>query len=219
MKSTEQRYSTHVSVPADEGIRVDEAVTIDRPIAEVYSFWSRLENLPRFMRHVESVVPLDEVHSHWRVKTIGGKVVQWDAEIIEKRENEMISWRSVPGADVDNAGSVWFTPVPGGNGTMVRVSLKYVPPAGKAGALIAKLFRSDAETEIEQDLQSLKCFLETGQMPAEKNPRGWQQIAVQITRKSVQAADKCARENAWTAITCAAMTFCVLGFLAGQSRK
>jgi uncharacterized membrane protein len=161
MNAQGQKYSRHISVPHDEGIRVDELIAIDRPVAEVYSFWRRLENLPRFMRHIKSVKVVDDLHSHWKVATLADKIVEWDAEIIEQRENEMISWRSIPGADVDNAGSVWFTPSPDGRATIVRVALKYVPPGGKAGALLAKLFRRDADSEIKEDLNRLKTILET----------------------------------------------------------
>src|SRR5689334_1322586 len=102
MKTAGQQFSRHVSVPSGEGVRVDKAITIQRPVPEVYSFWRHLENLPRFMRHVQSVSVDDNLHSHWAVKTVGGKVLEWDAEIIEQRDNEMMSWRSAPGADVDN---------------------------------------------------------------------------------------------------------------------
>jgi uncharacterized membrane protein len=167
MNREEKQYSRNVSVPSDKGVRVDKVITIGRPVPVVYSFWRHPENLPRFMRHIQAVTVRDDLHSHWEVKTVGGKVVTWDAEIIEARENEMISWRSLPGAEVDNAGSVWFTPVPGGNGTVVRVSLKYVPPAGKAGILVAKLFGQDAEAEIDDDLHRLKDLLETEHFSSE----------------------------------------------------
>src|SRR3954471_14253686 len=168
MKTASQEFSKHVSVPSDEGVRVDKAVTIERPVSEVYAFWRQLENLPRFMRHVESVTVKDDLHSHWVVKGLAGKKLEWDAETIEQRDNEMISWRSAPGADVDNAGSVWFTPVPNGQGTVVRVELKYVPPGGKTGALVSKLFGQDADSEIADDLNRLKTLLETGKLPEEE---------------------------------------------------
>ncbi len=153
-------HGKRVSVPQDKGVRAETVVTINRPVPVVYQFWQTLENLPRFMRHVESVTVLDPTHSHWRVKAFGGKTLEWDAETIEQEENRMISWRSLPEADVDSAGSVWFTPVPGGQGTVVRVVLKYQPPGGKAGVMLAKIFRQDAESEIEADLKQLKCILE-----------------------------------------------------------
>jgi uncharacterized membrane protein len=159
MKPGEKEFGKHVSVPSGKGERVDKETTINAPVSEVYSFWVNLENLARFMPNVESVTMTGPQRSHWRVKS-AGKTVEWDAEIIEQRENEMISWRSLPGAEVDNAGSVWFEPAPDGRGTVVRVEMKYDPPAGKIGAAIAKFFGADAEAEVEETLSRLKELLE-----------------------------------------------------------
>jgi len=153
------------SVPSGKGVKIEQALTIASPIPQVYSFWRKLENLPRFLQHLESVVAMDERHSRWTVKTPRGKLVHWDTEVIEERENEMISWRSLPGSDVDNAGSVWFTPAPGGRGTVVKVSLKYSQPSGKLAAALAKLWGRDAKADIEEDLLRLKSLLETGEIP------------------------------------------------------
>ena len=83
------------------------------------------------------------------------------------------SWRSLPGSDVDTAGSVHFTPAPGGRGTEVRVSLKYDPPAGKAGAMVARLFGEAPEQQIEGDLCRFKQLMEAGEIPRTTGqPRG-----------------------------------------------
>jgi uncharacterized membrane protein len=220
MSTTRHEYSRHVSVPSDEGARVDKAITIEKPVSEVYSFWRRFENLPRFMRHLESVTVQDDLHSHWVVKTFGGKKLEWDSETIEQRDNEMISWRSLPGADVDNAGSVWFTPVPGGSGTVVRLEMKYVPPGGKTGAIVSKVFRQDADSEIEEDLNRLKTLLETGQLPEEQDdglPQ-WRQKTVEFTRKAAGAADGYVRGNPWITAAGVAVFCFTLGFLLGRQR-
>jgi len=208
--SLTQQFSTHVSVPPDEGVRVDRSITIERPISYVYSFWRHLPNLPYFMRHLESVTMQDELHSHWVLKTICGNLLEWDAEVIEQRENEMISWRSAPGADVDNAGSVWFTQVPGGKGTLVRVELKYVPPAGKAGVFFAKILGEDADSEIEEDLQRLKAVLEKGQMPATK--ASGLQRGLEAAGKVATAGKNFVRDKPWIAIVTVAICSFSLGF-------
>jgi uncharacterized membrane protein len=196
---------------------VDKAITIERPVVEVYQFWRRFENLPRFMRHLESVTIQDELHSHWVAKSVGGKLLEWDSEIIEQRENQMISWRSAPAADVDNAGSVWFTAVPNGQGTLLRLEMKYVPPAGKTGALIAKAFGRDADTEIEEDLQRLKSLLETGRIPEEvETPRfKW---ASGAARKAAEMTAGCVRDNPWSVVGTAAVAGFALGLIIGYSR-
>lgn len=151
------------AVADGHGSKIERVITINRPVEEVYAFWRQLENLAKFMRHVESVTQTDRLHSHWAVSSPRCKLMHWDAEIIEDKPNEMISWKSLPGADVDNAGSVWFKP--SGTGTEVKIAMKYDPPAGKIGAALAKLFGADVDAQLEEDLLRLKTLLETGQVP------------------------------------------------------
>lgn len=150
--------------PRDPSIRVTKAVTLNRPIEEVYRFWRDLRNLPRFMNHLESVEPIGEGLTHWRARGPAGKIVEWDAEITDDRPNELIAWRSLPGADVNNAGSVRFEPASGGRGTVVRVELRYVPPAGVFGATIAKLFGREPGQLVQENLRAFKQVMETGEV-------------------------------------------------------
>lgn len=152
------------SVPHGQGIRVRHTVTIRRSPAELYQFWRRLENLPRFMRHIESVTVLDPQRSRWRVQGPAETSVTWDAEIINDVPNELIAWRSLPGAQVPNAGSVRFHPALG-EGTLVTVTLEYDPPAGVIGAAIAKLLGADPQAQVAEDLHRLKVLFEGGEAP------------------------------------------------------
>ncbi|HEX8143302.1 MAG TPA: SRPBCC family protein [Pyrinomonadaceae bacterium] len=153
-----------VSVSADRGIKVDKSITINKSPEELYRFWRRFENLPRFMNHLESVTTTGEGRSHWVAKAPAGSTVQWDAEIYNEKENELIAWRSLDGADVDNAGSVRFEPSAGGRGTTVRVTLRYDPPGGALGAAVAKLFGENPEQQIDEDLRRFKQVMETGEI-------------------------------------------------------
>jgi uncharacterized membrane protein len=156
-----------------QGLKVQKTVTINRPVAEVYAFWNDLQNLPKFMRHLQSVRLNNGTTSHWVIQPSESSTLEWDAEIIENRANEVIAWQSLPGADVDNAGSVWFRPAIGSRGTVVKVALKYNPPGGKFAARIAKFFDEDAQAVIEEDLYRFKSLLETGEIPTtEGQPRG-----------------------------------------------
>ncbi len=146
------------------GIRVRRSVTILQSPEQVYGFWRDFRNLPRIMEHLESVETLDDRRSRWRARAPVGTDVEWEAEIVEDRLNEMISWRSLPGSEVDNTGSVRFESAPGGRGTEVRVELRYDPPGGKLGAAVAKLFGKAPEQEVARDLRRLKQVLETGEV-------------------------------------------------------
>ena len=116
------------------------------------------------MRHLKSVTGQGE-RSHWVAEAPVIGTAEWDAEVINERPNELIAWRSVSDADVDTAGSVHFTPAPGG-GTQVRINMKYLPPAGKVGHWVAKLFGDDAEQQIDEDLCRFKQKMEAGAFPA-----------------------------------------------------
>lgn len=149
----------------ERGIHVAASVTVNREPAQLYAFWHKFENLPRFMEHLQSVRVIDEKRSHWVAKAPAGANVSWDAEIINDEPNALIAWRSLGGATVDNAGSVRFVPGPDGRGTQVKVVLDYIPPAGQVGAAVAKLFGEDPQTQVQEDLRRFKQLMETGEIP------------------------------------------------------
>ena len=160
------QLNTEHGVPGNKGIKVTQSVTVSRSKEEVYRYWRNLENLPRFMEHVESVTELDNRRSTWVVKGPLGHNVEWTAHIITDRENEMISWESLPGAEVQNAGSVWFEATAGGSSTEVKVSLQYLPPAGVVGAVVAKLLGEAPEQQLQNDLAKFKELIESGEVAA-----------------------------------------------------
>jgi len=150
-----------------KGVNVKETVTVDRPPADCYAHWRRLENLPKFMRHVKSVRETGPTRSHWEVEAPAGVTVGWDAEIVNDRPGELIAWRSVENADVQNAGTVSFREALGGRGTEVVVQLSYSPTGGKLGAWAAKALGQDPTAEVRDDLQRFKSIMEKeGGVPA-----------------------------------------------------
>ncbi len=154
-------------------VHIEKSITINRSPQELYKFWRDFDNLPRFMENLESVTRLDDQRSHWVAIGPGGKEIEWDAEIYNEKEGELIAWRSLPGADVTNAGSVHFEPAPDGRGTYLKVSLNYNPPGGKAAALFAKLFGQEPGQLVEHNLKRLKQLIETGEIPTtEGQPSG-----------------------------------------------
>lgn len=146
------------------GTNVKKSIIINSTPAELYQFWHDFEKLPTFMKHLESVRVTGEGRSHWVAKAPAGSSVEWDAEITEDRENELISWRSLEGSDVYNTGSVRFERAVGGRGTVVNVEMDYDPPGGVIGKGIAKLLGDDPEQIIYDDLRCLKQLIETGEV-------------------------------------------------------
>jgi uncharacterized membrane protein len=139
-------------------------IVVNREPSEVYRFWRNFEQFPRFMRHLEQVSVRKDGRSHWKARGPGGMIYEWDAEMVQDRPDELITWRSLPGADVQNEGSVRFERAPGGRGTLVRVNLRYDPPAGAVGSLVASLLGSEPGQEVQEDLRRFKQLIETGEV-------------------------------------------------------
>ncbi len=157
----------------NQAIKVEKTVTINKPADELYRYWHNFEQLPTFMKHLKSVTVIDNKRSHWVANAPLGASVEWDADIIEDRENEFISWASVEGADVDNSGFVRFKPAPGDRGTEVKVVIEYAPPGGVVASAIAKLFGEEPEQQIGDDLRRFKMLMEAGEIATnEGQPRG-----------------------------------------------
>jgi uncharacterized membrane protein len=165
INSANKGKSAVASVGHGQGIKVEKSITIDHPRAELYRYWRNFENLPRFMNHLKSVQTLDDRRSHWVVKAPAGNTVEWDAEVYNEKEDELIAWRSLENADVNHAGSVRFQEAPNGRGTEVKVAINYEPPAGNLGASLAKLFGEEPEKQLEDDLPRFKQLMEAGEIP------------------------------------------------------
>ncbi len=150
--------------PNEKRVRVEKHVTVNRPAAELYGYWRKLENLPKVMGHLESVQELDETRSHWVAKAPAGRAVEWDAEIVQDVANERISWKALEGSDIENAGSVAFTELPHGLFTELAVVLAYEPPLGKVGATLARLLGEEPHKQLQDDLRRFKQLMETGEV-------------------------------------------------------
>jgi uncharacterized membrane protein len=153
--------SRRSGVPDRTGQKIEKTILIARPPEEIFRFWRNLENLPEFMDNLESVRQSGDRNSHWVVKGPGGRRLEWDAEIVNEHQGEMISWQTLPGADVQSAGTVRFTPEEGGKSTLLRVVLEFHPPGGSLGAKAARFFGKDPAGQLERDLVRLKEILES----------------------------------------------------------
>jgi len=158
---------------AKHGIHVAHSVTINVPPEAAFMFWRDFTNLPKFMKHLKEVQVLDGKKSHWVAKGPLNSSIEWDAEIINEQPNEVIAWRSLPGSEVDNTGSVRFVKAPAGRGTIVRVTIDYIRTGGKFGSMVAKLFGEEPQLQIKDDLRRFKNVMEAMEIPTtEGQPRG-----------------------------------------------
>ncbi|MCF4967736.1 SRPBCC family protein [Nostoc sp. CMAA1605] len=161
------------AIGLNKPIKVEKTVTINKPAEELYRYWHNFDNLPTFMKHLKSVKVYNEKRSHWIANAPLGNSIEWDADILEDRENEFISWASVEGADVENSGFVRFQAAPGNRGTEVKVVLEYNPPGGTLTAIFAKLFGEEPKQQIGDELRRFKMLMEAGEIATtEGQPSG-----------------------------------------------
>lgn len=144
----------------ENGVDIAHWVTVNKPRDQVYAFWRNFENLPRFMRHLDHVHQCEGNRSHWVARMPGnmGKLA-WDAMLEDEQLNRRLAWRSEPGALVEHSGEVTFQDAPEG-ATRLHLHIRYYPPAGAAGAAVARILNPAFARLVESDIQGFKAFAE-----------------------------------------------------------
>lgn len=133
--------------------KIEKNIEVKAPLSAVYNQWTQFEEFPHFMEGVKEVRQLDDTHLHWCAK-VGGKELEWDAEIIEQVPDQRISWRSTSGKET--AGTVSFQPAED-NCTKVSLTMTYDPEGfveNVGDAVGATSLR------VQGDLKRFKKFIE-----------------------------------------------------------
>lgn len=157
----ERTIGEPVVINHDKAVEVRRSIDVARPREELFAVWRDFSKLPHFMTHLERVDVLSSTKSHWVTKAPIGMTVEWDAEIVGERANEWIAWQSVEPSQVPNNGTVMFRDAPSG-GTEIFVTLEAQPPAGKIGALVARMFGKSPDRQVRMALERFKEMAEAG---------------------------------------------------------
>ncbi len=132
-------------------IRLQKSIQIGRPVQEVFSAWSDLDQLARSSPLIRSVSSKG-LRSHWTMD-LDGRQAEWDAEIEQLIPNQAIGWKSLNGPK--HTGRVSFSPI--GKDTQVNVTMNYVPPLR---LLRLNPVRERIQQQFEQVLRDFKARLE-----------------------------------------------------------
>jgi uncharacterized membrane protein len=147
----------------NQTIDLEKSIHIDASPDQVYDLFANYENFPRFMSHVVEVRDLGRRRSHWTVKGPGGSEFEWNSVITEQSRPHRLAWRSEPGAEIPQTGSIHLEPRRGGTDVTIRMS--YTPPAGALGHGLATLLGSDPKSQMDEDLARMKAYIERGGVP------------------------------------------------------
>lgn len=165
----------HVALPAPrrEPTTTQANVTIAVPAETLFRHWRNVRHLAALFPHLDAVEILSDTESRWKAHGPGGVPVVWNSRIDKVRENELITWHTLDGADLPHRGTVLFRPAPGGRGTEVSLTLAYHPPAGMGGDAVSRLFGTAPERQAREALRRLKRIMEVGELPTiEGQPSG-----------------------------------------------
>lgn len=147
-------------------INIRSSFTVNQPRHKVYNFWRKFDNLPLFMKHLESVEIIDSKYSHWVLKLPADVAsVSWHAEIVKDEPNEMIGWSSMPDSIINNAGKVRFQDTIDGQGTIVDIVISYQPPAGGLGVGLARVLNPIFKNMVDKDVQNFKQYMDIDNGP------------------------------------------------------
>lgn len=131
-------------------------VEVNTPIDHVWSLWSDLEQMPRWMKWIESVHILEEDPelSRWKLAS-GGFEFSWLSRILKIVPNQIIQWESVDG--LPNRGAIRFYDRHQ-EGSVVKLTVAYAIP-GILGQIMDNLFLGRVvESTIQADLERFREY-------------------------------------------------------------
>jgi uncharacterized membrane protein len=160
---------------------IEKIIEVNAPLSSVYNQWTQFESFPEFMEGVIEIKQLDDRRLHWKAN-IGGKVKEWDAEIIQQTPDSIIAWRTISGPA--HEGTVTFR-MRGPGRTEIMVRIEFQPQsmleslAGTFGVVGRR---------IEGDLERFKEFIEN--RPSETGAWRGRIAGAQVDRPSEEPRSK-----------------------------
>jgi uncharacterized membrane protein len=142
-------------------------VTINRPRAEVYRFWSDGDQLRRFVHHMCHLENLGRGEGDRNTAVDDADPTSLITKAVP---NELIAWRSHAGSDVTHEGHIEFRDSPAGRGTEVTATVPGERSVGAVGEWMAKLRHRDPFMQTRQNLRRFKQLLETGEVSVAHSP-------------------------------------------------
>ncbi|TAD76230.1 MAG: hypothetical protein EA001_12465 [Oscillatoriales cyanobacterium] len=130
-------------------------VEVPVPIEQVWSLWSDLEQMPRWMKWIDSVhlSETDPEISTWQFAS-GGFRFDWKSRIVRLIDCQIIQWESIDG--LPNRGAIRFYDRKGSS--IVRMTIAYMIP-GIVGQVMDNLFLGRiVESTLQADLERFRAY-------------------------------------------------------------
>jgi uncharacterized membrane protein len=158
------------AAPKEDGLTIRRAMTVGKSAEELYRLWRVPDTQFRIWEHFAEVTMMSPSHAHWSLHgPLGQARVEWDTEMIEERDNELMRWRTKRGAPIASQGSVEFRAAPAGRGTEVHLALRFELPAGTLPGPVAKMLGFIPKQVAYKALWRFKSLAETHDILSIKN--------------------------------------------------
>jgi uncharacterized membrane protein len=130
-------------------------VEVETPIELVWNLWSDLEQMPRWMKWIDSVTVLDNDPdlSRWKLAS-GGLEFSWLSRITKLVTHQIIQWESVDG--LPNRGAIRF--YDRGSHSVVKLTVSYGIPSILARLMDNVLLRRVVESSLQADMNRFRDY-------------------------------------------------------------
>lgn len=130
-----------------------ERIEVDLPLAKVYEYLSNPLYFPHLFERIDDVKKINS-QTFELATTLGGEEFQWTTNIIDNLRNTRFAWITING-NLNQTGTIRFTPLDNGERTRVDVSLDYRTFYGEPEEDLAK-FIEGLPAQLKKDLERFK---------------------------------------------------------------
>lgn len=130
-------------------------VEVEAPIERVWGLWSDLEQMPKWMKWIDSVTiqPDNPDLSRWKLASSGFEF-SWQSRITKLVQHQIMQWESVDG--LPNRGAIRF--YDRGDRSVVKLTVSYAIP-GILGKVMDNLFLGRlVESTLQADLNRFRDY-------------------------------------------------------------
>lgn len=135
-----------------------ERIDVNLPLAKVYELLCNPVHFPKFLDRIDKVEKVNSQTFDY-ITNIGSEEFHWTTNIIDNLRNTRFAWITING-NLNQTGTIRFTPLDNGKRTRVDFSLDYRTFFGEAEEDLAN-FIDGLPDQLKIDLEKFKELAET----------------------------------------------------------
>ncbi|MDR9418936.1 SRPBCC family protein [Gracilimonas sp.] len=137
-----------------------ERIEIDLPLAKTYELLSNPVDFPKFLERIDKVERINSQTFEYKTEIGDEEEYHWTTNIIDNLRNTRFAWITING-NLNQTGTIRFTPLDNGERTRVEFSLDYRTFFGEPEEELAS-FIEDSPAQLAKDLKKFKELAEGG---------------------------------------------------------